>query len=53
MFLSGIASIVLSVLIMAGWPAISAVAVGILLGVDFISTGFGFILVSQALKPAA
>ncbi len=53
MLLSGIASIVLSVLIMAGWPAISTVAVGILLGVDFISTGFGFILVSRALKPAA
>jgi uncharacterized membrane protein HdeD (DUF308 family) len=53
MLLSGIASIVLSVLIMAGWPAISAVAVGILLGVDFISTGFGSIFVSQALKPGA
>jgi uncharacterized membrane protein HdeD (DUF308 family) len=53
MLFSGIASIVLSVLIMAGWPAISGVAVGILLGVDFISTGFGFIFVSQALKPAA
>jgi uncharacterized membrane protein HdeD (DUF308 family) len=53
MLLSGIASIVLSVLIMAGWPAISVVAVGILFGVDFISTGFGLIFVSQALKPAA
>jgi len=53
MLLSGIASIVLSVLIMAGWPAISVVAVGFLLGVDFISTGFGLIFVSQALKPAA
>jgi uncharacterized membrane protein HdeD (DUF308 family) len=53
MLLSGIASIVLSVLIMAGWPAISAVAVGILFGVDFISTGFGFFSVSRALKAAA
>jgi uncharacterized membrane protein HdeD (DUF308 family) len=53
LLLSGIASIVLSVLIMAGWPAISVVAVGILLGVDFISTGFGLIFVSRALKPAA
>lgn len=53
MLFSGIASIVLAVLIMAGWPAISVVAVGILLGVDFISTGFGLIAVSRALKPAA
>jgi uncharacterized membrane protein HdeD (DUF308 family) len=53
MLFSGIASIVLSVLIMSGWPAISVVAVGILLGLDFISTGFGLIFVSQALKPAA
>jgi uncharacterized membrane protein HdeD (DUF308 family) len=53
MLFSGIASIVLAVLIMAGWPAISVVAVGILLGVDFISTGVGLIAASQALKPAA
>jgi uncharacterized membrane protein HdeD (DUF308 family) len=53
MLFSGIASIVLAVLIMAGWPAISAVAVGILFGVDFISTGFGLMAVSRALKSAA
>lgn len=53
MLLSGIASIVLAVLIMASWPAISVVAVGILLGVDFISTGLGLIFVSRALKSAA
>jgi len=50
---SGIASIVLAVLIMAGWPRISAVALGILFGVNFVSTGFGYIFVSRQLKPRA
>jgi uncharacterized membrane protein HdeD (DUF308 family) len=50
---SGIASIVLAVLIMAGWPRISAVALGILFGVNFISMGFGYLSVSSALKPRA
>ena len=53
MLLSGIACIVLAILIMAGWPRISAVALGILFGVNFISTGFGYIFVSRALKPRA
>jgi len=51
MLFSAIASMVLAVLIMAGWPRISAVALGILFGVNFISTGFGYIFVSRALKP--
>jgi hypothetical protein len=29
------------------------IVLGILLGVNFLSTGFGYILVSRALKPAA
>jgi len=53
MLFSGIASIMLAVLIMAGWPRISAVALGILLGANLISTGFGYIFVSSALKPQA
>jgi hypothetical protein len=38
---------------MAGWPAIPVILLGILLGVNFLSSGLGDILVSRALKPAA
>jgi uncharacterized membrane protein HdeD (DUF308 family) len=38
MLISGVASIVMAVLIAAGWPAISVVVLGILLGVNFLST---------------
>ena len=38
---------------MAGWPAISVILLGILLGVNFFSSGLGYIIVSRALKPAA
>jgi uncharacterized membrane protein HdeD (DUF308 family) len=51
--ISGIASVVLAVLIVASWPAISVVVLGILLGVNFLSTGFAYIFVSRALKPGA
>jgi len=53
MLLSGIASVVLAVLIVAGWPAVSVIVLGILLGVNFVSTGLAYIFVSRALKPAA
>ena len=51
MLLSGIASILMALLIAAGWPAISVVALGILLGVNFITTGLGYMSVSRAMKP--
>lgn len=50
MLISAIASIVIAILIVAGWPAISFFALGILLGVNFISTGLGYILVASALR---
>ncbi len=53
MLLSGLASAILAIVIAGGWPAISAIALGILLGVNFITTGLGYIAVSRALKPAA
>ena len=53
MLLSGIASAVLAVLIVASWPAISLVVLGILLGVNFLSTGIAEIFISRALKPSA
>jgi uncharacterized membrane protein HdeD (DUF308 family) len=51
MLLSGIASIAMALLIAGGWPGISAIVLGILLGVNFVSTGLGYIFVSRALRP--
>ena len=50
MLLSGLASAVLAIIIATGWPAISTIALGILLGVNFITTGLGYIAISRALK---
>lgn len=53
MLLSGIISVIMAILVVAGWPAISVILLGILLGVNFISTGLAFVFVSRAVKPAA
>jgi len=50
MLISAIASIVLAVVIFSGWPQISGIVLGILFGVNFISSGLGYIFVSRALK---
>lgn len=50
MLLSGIASIALAIIIAAGWPGISLIALGLLLGINFISTGLGYILLSRSFK---
>jgi len=51
MLISGLASIAMALLISIGWPGISVVLLGILLAVNFISSGIGYIWVSRALKP--
>ena len=48
MLLSGIASIVIAILIVADWPAVSILVLGILLGVNFLTTGLGYIFASRA-----
>jgi uncharacterized membrane protein HdeD (DUF308 family) len=48
MLLSGLASVVLALIIAFGLPAISLIALGILLGINFLSTGLGYIFVSRA-----
>jgi uncharacterized membrane protein HdeD (DUF308 family) len=53
LLISGIASIVIALLIAAGWPSISLIVLGILLGVNFLSTGLAYLFVSRALRPAA
>ncbi len=52
MLVSGLTSVVMAILVITGWPAISVVLLGILLGVNFLSTGFGYIFISRVLKPA-
>lgn len=50
MLLSGIASIVVALIIIDGWPAISLIALGILLGVNFLTTGIAYIATARAFK---
>lgn len=50
MLLSGLASIALAVIIVAGWPGISSIALGLLLGINFLTTGIAYIFVSRSLK---
>jgi uncharacterized membrane protein HdeD (DUF308 family) len=49
MLISGLASVVMAMLIAIGWPGIGTVVLGILLGVNFLSTGIGYMMVSRAL----
>jgi uncharacterized membrane protein HdeD (DUF308 family) len=48
MLVSGIASIVVAMIIIDRWPAISLIALGILLGVNFLTTGIAYIATSRA-----
>jgi uncharacterized membrane protein HdeD (DUF308 family) len=50
MLISGLASVVLGLIIAAGLPGISVIALGILLGINFLSTGLGYIFVSRSLR---
>jgi uncharacterized membrane protein HdeD (DUF308 family) len=51
MLFSAAASIILAIVIFARWPAISTIVLGVLFGVNFISSGIGLIIVSRAVKP--
>lgn len=53
MLISAIISIVMAALIAATWPGISLVLLGILIGVNFLSTGVGYLSVARTLKPSA
>jgi uncharacterized membrane protein HdeD (DUF308 family) len=50
MLVSGLASVLMAVLIAIGWPGVSVIVLGILLGVNFLTTGIGYIVVSRSLK---
>jgi uncharacterized membrane protein HdeD (DUF308 family) len=53
LLLSGIASVAMTILIAAGWPVISEIALGIVLGVNFLTTGLAYLSLSFLLKRAA
>jgi uncharacterized membrane protein HdeD (DUF308 family) len=50
MLASAIVSIVMAVLILATWPGISMIVLGLLLGVNFISSGLGYVVVSRVIR---
>lgn len=47
MLLSGAVSVLLAIIIAVGLPGISLIALGILLGINFLSTGLGYIFASR------
>jgi membrane protein HdeD len=51
MLLSGLASIALAIIIASGWPGISLIVLGLLFGINFLTTGLGYIFISRAFKP--
>jgi len=53
MLVSALASIVLSIAILAGWPGISLVVLGILIGVNFVSSGLAYLFLGRAARREA
>jgi uncharacterized membrane protein HdeD (DUF308 family) len=53
MLLNGIVTIVLGLLIWAGWPSSSAWAIGTLLGVNLLMTGMSILFAGAALRKLA
>jgi uncharacterized membrane protein HdeD (DUF308 family) len=53
MLLSALASIVIGVAVAGLLPAVSLVVLGLLLGINFLSTGLAFIFLSMAARKAA
>lgn len=52
MLLSGLVSIAVGLFIAAGLPGTSLFALGLLVGISFLSTGLAFIIISQQSVPA-
>jgi uncharacterized membrane protein HdeD (DUF308 family) len=50
LLVSGIISVAAAILIVATWPGISLVLLGVMVGINFLSTGVADIFVSRALK---
>ncbi|RUW28639.1 MULTISPECIES: HdeD family acid-resistance protein [unclassified Mesorhizobium] len=52
MIISGIADLVLAGLLIAGWPSTAAWALGLIVGVNFITSGVAMIVVATAVRGA-
>ena len=50
MVASAIISIIMAVLILAAWPGICMIVLGLLLAVNFVSSGLGNIVVSRVIR---
>jgi uncharacterized membrane protein HdeD (DUF308 family) len=50
MLISALASILLSVIIVSGFPGTSLVTLGVIIGVNFISSGLGYIMLGNTAK---
>lgn len=50
MLISGLASIALAVIIVAGWPGISSIALGLLLGINFLTTGIAYLFIARSVN---
>jgi len=50
MLLSGIASVILALVITVGLPGTSVIALGIILGINFLTTGIGYLVVWGATR---
>jgi uncharacterized membrane protein HdeD (DUF308 family) len=53
MLISAVASVVLSIVILSGLPTLSLVTLGILIGVNFISSGIAYLFVGGTAKRVA
>jgi len=47
---SALASVVIAVLIFAGWPSNSRIVLGVLIGINFLTSGVAYIAISRALR---
>lgn len=48
MLVSATASILMAIIIIAGLPGVSLIALGVIIGVNFLTSGVGYILVSRS-----
>lgn len=53
MIFSGFCSLIVGVIILIGWPQTAVWTLGLLLGVNFLSTGLALIMLGQAARTAA
>jgi len=53
MLVSAAASVILAAIILAGLPQVSTVTLGILIGVDFITSGIAYLMIGGAVKREA